>query len=342
VLDVLVFRRAQARFLTSSLAASGAGAATLPWREPDLEGFPLAAGRGPAGADGGPGGGAEHATNGVPIVPPPSAAGRGPRDSDPAARPPSGPRDSDPPARPPSDPSRPAEQRRDPAPAERARPEPPPRQLRYRQPFVPALAPPPAPTARANPSTAPVMARPTAAPAVEPVAPPVEPQPVAAYPFAAPSVRSHAIAIERERSAGAASREDSGRALDGPHRAAERTATPTELPWPEPRPASTLRVEPGAVGPFVPSPARSAAATAERVARLLSAREPRDHAVLPSPSARARPQERERPQRSRNVTAPLTTSGLLREVTRDEVVRALAARMRALAHEDRFRLGELR
>jgi hypothetical protein len=39
---------------------------------------------------------------------------------------------------------------------------------------------------------------------------------------------------------------------------------------------------------------------------------------------------------------PLTTGGLLREVTRDEVVRALAGRMRALARDDRFRLGELR
>jgi len=39
---------------------------------------------------------------------------------------------------------------------------------------------------------------------------------------------------------------------------------------------------------------------------------------------------------------PLTAGGLLGEVTRDEVVRALAVRMRALARDDRFRLGELR
>jgi hypothetical protein len=88
--------------------------------------------------------------------------------------------------------------------------------------------------------------------------------------------------------------------------------------------------------PFVASPTRSAAAVAERVARTVSRREARTEAPPDEPLQPPRVVERVR------ESDTLTPRSLLREVTRDEVVRALAERLRALARDDRFRLGELR
>jgi hypothetical protein len=115
-----------------------------------------------------------------------------------------------------------------------------------------------------------------------------------------------------------------------------------DLPW-----ANPFRLEPpvperlptapngGAAWRFVPSPARSAAETAVRVADAESGGQ---HEAPETAARRVAEQPRLRPA----VDEPLTAGGLLREVTRDEVVHALAERMRLLARDDRFRLGELR
>jgi hypothetical protein len=97
--------------------------------------------------------------------------------------------------------------------------------------------------------------------------------------------------------------------------------------------------------PFAPSAARSAAELAERVARAVVGPDLPDRQPVVSVSeggeairATAGPPRVQPP----GSGPPVIVTGLLREVTRDEVVRALAARMRALARDDRFRLGELR
>ena len=93
---------------------------------------------------------------------------------------------------------------------------------------------------------------------------------------------------------------------------------------------------------FVPSPARTAAETAVRVAGAAG------RAETGARGGRAGRRDRRASRRRRSAAAhgrgraSLTAGRLLREVTRDEVVRALAERMRALARDDQFRLGELR
>jgi hypothetical protein len=220
--------------------------------------------------------------------------------------------------------------------------EPPRETLRYRQPAVPAIA----PTAAVRTDAAPPP--PVRQPAEELVR---APQPVAevegwvpvgtpvhhlaaapepprdTYPFAAPAA-PHLQPAAR----------DVARAHDGP------AAAPPRLQQPPPAvpPPALVERRPTAAPekhdalPFVASPTRSAAAVAERVARRVSRREERAEAPPDEPLRPPRIVERVR------ESDALTPRSLLREVTRDEVVRALAERLRALARDDRFRLGELR
>jgi hypothetical protein len=126
------------------------------------------------------------------------------------------------------------------------------------------------------------------------------------------------------------------------------------LPWPEPLlPAASRPPVAGAgqePGPFRASPTRGAAEVAERVARAMapeagggaaSGDRAAERSANREPGAVAVPPV---PRNGRRAAAeePLTVGVLLREVTRDEVVRALARRIRDLARDERFRLGALR
>ena len=134
--------------------------------------------------------------------------------------------------------------------------------------------------------------------------------------------------------------------------AARATAPPSAVrpaqvgpqPASGPPPLVPRQAAAGPVWPVVPGHARSAAVVAERVARAVGRS---DAATGPAGAPRAVDEDRGAAQRLPRLRGtqeaePLTAAALLHEVTRDEVVRALAARMRAVAHDDRFRLGELR
>jgi hypothetical protein len=316
VLDVLVFHRARARFLAAGAEPVAAGA--LPWPETGFEAQSAYAEEVDAPFDAGA---VQAPHNGSFVVGTPAEVERREAADSPA----------DVPARagaaPPAPPAA----------------EPPRETLRYRQPAVPAIAR-TAPVRTDGAPPAPVRPRPEETMSVpQPVAQderqvPVEDTPARvaaapepprdAYPFAAPAAPHPQTAAS-----------DVARAHNPP--AADQRQQPSP-PVPPAAPPVLVERRPAAPPerrdalPFVASPTRSAAAVAERVARTVSRRD--EHAEAP-------PDEPLRPvriaERVRESDA-LTPRSLLREVTRDEVVRALAERLRALARDDRFRLGELR
>ena len=324
VLDVLVFARAQVRFRTVSAAAAGAGG-ELPWRVPD---------GGPAQVESGareaifvhgetqPAPGAEatvvsRASEERPSAPAVAA-------SAPVA-------------------TRDIGQEAVPAPA-----------LRFRQPALPAAAPVVSAEPERDRGDAVVDAR-SPLPGENTLPKPVvfgAVPPGAALPFAVSAAVPSAVVLTETLAA-------SSRDVTDPSTSSAQSVPPQEptpaapalrldlpapdLPWADP-----LRLEPpvpprrptapngGAAWRFVPSPARSAAETAVRVA---SAESDTQQETSETP---VRPVVAEQPRLRAAGEPPLTAGGLLREVTRDEVVRALAERMRTLARDDRFRLGELR
>jgi hypothetical protein len=325
VLDVLVFARAQVRFRAVSAAAAGAGG-DLPWRVPDA---------GAALMEPGPGDTIFVHGETQPAPPTEARVASASSEERPAA------------AKVVASPTV--------ATGERVEAAPP---LRFRVAVVPAAAPPaPEPSAQAEPerergetiADAP-SARPDEARSPEPVvfgAPPPGALPFAARPAAPPTV----VSTEALTPLHDVTRPTASAAEPLPRRepvpaAASQMDLPAavpELPWADP-----LRLEPpvparersassgGAAWRFAPSPARSAAETAVRVARAETGV---SEEAVPTDARHDVP---EPPQLRSADEPPLTTAGLLREVTRDEVVRALAERMRVLARDDRFRLGELR
>lgn len=329
VLDALLFERARARFLVSPTVAAGTGGHDLPWP---------AAGVGQP-ADGEVTAGAASATE--LHGPTPTASRLEPRRSDRSG-----------------EPVRSAAPRLEPSPTFGAAVPPAPAPLRFGQPAVPALqaAPAQAPGATPPPADAPRETRPTAAgtaagAADGPTRPPETRAPVP-LPFPLPATASRTAAEEpdAEPPAGRAAARESypptgpplgaGRGEAGAPAPGAPTGAQSDLPWLAPFVVGSQGRVPveERPWPFAASAARSAVEVAERVARAVS----RAEAPEPRPGRPAGQTTTQLHQPAAPERQLLPAGSLLREVTRDEVVRAIAERMRALVREDRFRLGELR